>query len=347
MQSKKILVIGPSWVGDMIMAQSLFKVIKQHNSAAIIDVMAPAWTKALLERMLEVRKAIPMPLGHGQLQLKIRYQLAKKLALEAYDEAIVLPNSLKSALIPFFAKIPKRTGFRGEFRYVLLNNIYKLDKAYLTMTVQRFVYLAIAKKLALKKIPIPKLSTNNQQVKTTLSNFLLSTEKPILALCAGAEYGKSKQWPAKYFAEIAKIKIKAGWDIWIFGSEKDKGSANEINKILGRYKELGQKAINLCGKTSLSQAIDLLSVSHAVISNDSGLMHLAASLAVPVVGVYGSTDPNFTPPLGKNTRITTLNLTCSPCFKRDCPLGHNDCMEKLMPEEVALSLQRLLDQQEA
>jgi heptosyltransferase-2 len=342
-QINKILIIGPSWVGDMIMAQSLFIILKQHNPDVQIDVMAPKWSGALLERMPEVTAIIDMPLGHGQLQLKARYQLGKTLRNNHYDQAILLPNSLKSALIPFWAKIPKRTGYLGEMRYGLLNDYQKLDKNQLKMTVQRFAALAwpqdeksIAEKIQLDNIPIPALQVQASKAMTALSEFSLTTEQPILALCPGAEYGPAKQWPAKHYAAVAKEKQQQGWQVWIFGSEKDNQIAEEINT------HLEQQAINLCGKTKLAEAIDLMSLTQAIISNDSGLMHMGAALDIPIVGVYGSSDPSFTPPLGNNNAIESLNLECSPCFKRHCPLGHTNCLENLQPQQVLATLEQLL-----
>ena len=334
--SKKCLIIGPSWVGDMVMAQSLFMVLKQKNPALQIDVMAPAWSAALLERMPEVSEILDMPLGHGQLQLKQRYQLGKSLRSQHYDQAILLPNSLKSALLPFSANVAQRTGYLGEMRYGLLNDIHPLDKSVLTMTVQRFVALADTRRIDLKDIPVPALKVDADKISRVLEKFKLNTQQPVLSLCPGAEYGPAKQWPAEYYAALAQEKSDQGWQVWIFGSEKDQAIGIQIKQLLS------ERAINLCGQTQLAEAIDLMSVSSAVVSNDSGLMHMAAALAVPVVGVYGSSDPGFTPPLGKNSAMVSLNLECSPCFKRVCPLGHTHCLQELKPEKVLAALDSLL-----
>ncbi|MFK5895029.1 MAG: lipopolysaccharide heptosyltransferase II, partial [Pseudomonadota bacterium] len=296
----------------------------------------------LLERMPEVTDVIDMPLGHGQLQLKARYQLGKSLQQRHYEQVILLPNSLKSALVPFWAGIATRTGYLGEMRYGLLNDIRKLNKSNLTMTVQRFCALAWPNKLLsnedirIENIPVPSLQVQTSKVQAALSEFSLLTDKPILSLCPGAEYGPAKQWPARHYASLASSKQQQGWQVWIFGSQKDYKIAEDINALLD------QQAVNLCGKTELAQAIDLMSLSKAVVSNDSGLMHMGAALGVSVVGVYGSSDPKFTPPLGTNTAIQSLKLDCSPCFKRHCPLGHTHCLEKLRPDQVLLTLNQLL-----
>jgi heptosyltransferase-2 len=317
---KKILVIGASWVGDMVMAQSLFKILKKQNPQCVIDVLALDWSQALLKRMPEVNEIILQPLKHSrglnfELGLKQRYQIAKNLRKKNYQQAILLPNSFKSALIPFWANIPIRTGYVGEFRYPLLNNTHKLNKTILTKTVQRFVALANS-----SEIINPSITTDKNNLDKALINLNLSQDKKILALCAGAEYGSAKRWSSEYFAEIAQRKIDKGWQVWLFGSHKDVEVANKIVSITKECK-------NLCGHTSLEDAIDLLSIANTIISNDSGLMHIAAALNKPLIAIYGSSDPNFTPPLNKNARILHKNLNCSPCFKRICPLKKDKYMQ--------------------
>ncbi|GAB6140460.1 lipopolysaccharide heptosyltransferase II [Methylosoma difficile] len=330
MSAPTILVIGPSWVGDMVMAQSLFLALKQADPDCQIDVLAPAWSFALLERMPEVRKAIAMPLTHGQLGVGQRFSLGKKLRAEAYDQAIVLPNSWKSALVPFFAGIPKRTGYLGEARWGLLNDARSLDKQLLTMTVQRFVALALAPDAPLPPTcPTPALTVSAAQQQAVIDTFDLDTVHPkILALCPGAEYGPAKRWPASHFAEIARHKLDQGWQVWLFGSEKDQAVAAQINHDVSGFCQ------DFTGRTTLGEAVDLLSLAHTVVSNDSGLMHVAAALNKRLIALYGSSDPGFTPPLNSQAHILSLNLDCSPCFKRECPLGHTRCLVDLSPQQV-------------
>ena len=324
-----ILIIGPSWVGDMVMAQSLFKAIVQQHPQVSIDVLAPAWSKALLTRMPEVHEAIEMPLGHGQLQLGDRYRLGKSLRNKKYQQAIVLPNSLKSVLVPFWAKIPRRTGYVGEMRWGLLNDARKLDKQKLTMTVQRFVALASESSGAgMPEILLPQLQVDADNVLQALKRHGLNTDKPVLALCPGAEYGPAKRWPESYYAEVAAYYIKQGGQVWLFGSEKDKPVTADISS------KAAEQCIDLAGKTSLEDAIDLISVADQVISNDSGLMHVAAALDRKLIAVYGSSDPGFTPPLNPQAQIVRLGLDCSPCFKRECPLGHLKCLKDIKPEHI-------------
>ncbi|WP_349431830.1 lipopolysaccharide heptosyltransferase II [Methylomarinum sp. Ch1-1] len=327
--AKKILVIGPSWVGDMVMAQSLFITLRRRESGCRIDVLAPAWSFPLLDRMPEVSKAIEMPLTHGQFAVQARIRLGKQLRNERYDQVIVLPNSWKSALIPFFADIPVRTGYLGELRWGLLNDARRLDKKKLTMTVQRFVALALpADAPQPPECPVPSLAIDSDRQQAVRDKFNLNDKAPILALCPGAEYGPAKRWPAEHYAELAQCKLAQGWSVWLFGSGKDQAVAARINQLSG------DACRDFSGQTSLAEAVDLMSLVDVVVSNDSGLMHVAAALDKKLIALYGSSDPGFTPPLNSRAKVVDLRLDCSPCFARECPLGHTDCLTQITPAQV-------------
>lgn len=325
---ERILVVGPAWVGDMVMAQSLFKTLKRDRPQAVIDVAAPTWSEALLHRMPEVNRAISLPLKHGQLALGSRYRLGKSLQSQGYRQAILLPNSFKSALLPFWAKIPRRTGFLGEGRWGLVNDLRVLNKARLTMTVQRFTALALEHDAVLPPSIInPALQVKPEQVAAALRRHGLErTSNPLMGLCPGAEYGPAKRWPAEYFLQIAKFLNRAGWRVWIFGSQKD--------TPIGHWIAAQSHSVDLTGKTTLAEAVDLLSVTDGVVSNDSGLMHIAAALNRNLVAIYGSSDPSLTPPLSSKATVLSLQLSCSPCFQRHCPLTHLQCLRELLPERV-------------
>lgn len=332
--ASKILVVGPSWVGDMVMAQSLFITLKQQQPDCVIDVLAPGWSRPLLERMPEVNAAIDMPLGHGEFGLGKRHQLGKKLRAKHYSQVIVLPNSWKSALVPFFTGAPKRTGYVGELRYGLLNDARKLDKSVLSMTVQRFCALAFAPDAPQPPpIPTPMLSISDAGVESALNKHGLDKVQPIMALCPGAEYGPAKRWPEEYYAEVARYWLEKGGQVWLFGSNKDKPVTAAINT------QTDNRCVDLAGRTSLGEAIDLMSLATHVVSNDSGLMHVAASLGRSLVAIYGSSDPGFTPPLNEEAKVLRLGLDCSPCFKRECPLGHLKCLKDLLPAQVIAALE--------
>ncbi|MDQ8038981.1 MAG: lipopolysaccharide heptosyltransferase II [Rickettsiella sp.] len=335
---KKILVIAPSWIGDIIIAQALFKYLKNQKHETNIDILAPHWSHGLLNMMPEINEIIDMPLGHSQLQLKQRWKIGKSLRDKDYQQAIVLTNSWKSAIIPFAARIPLRTGWLGEMRFGLLNDWKSLNKKKLPLMIQRFLALGstpVINKAILWKSYQPNLNVNSKQVRKTLKNFSLELKKLLLILCPGAAYGPAKRWPIAYFAEIAKQKQAEGWDICLLGSKKDQSLAQSIQELTNNI------CIDLIGKTSLTQAIDILSLATVVISNDSGLMHCAAALNRPLIALYGSSSPEFTPPLTDTKRILSLNLSCSPCFQRECPLVHFNCLKKLKPKRVLKAINEL------
>ncbi len=338
-EAHNILVVGPSWVGDMVMAQSLFKLLKIQDPTVHIDVLAPAWSFCLLERMPEVRRALLSPLKHKELKLRAHYRLARQLRSSAYSQVIVLRNSFKSALIPFWSHIPKRTGWYGEWpRFLLLNDARHLKGEEFPLMVERFAKLALPKDAELpKQLPWPSLEVSPENVQKALNKFGLTvTQRPILALGPGAEFGPSKRWPAQYYAEVANAKLQQGWDVWILGSKNDQSVANEI------MDQVKAPIVNLSGKTDLAEVIDLLSSVTAVIGNDSGMAHIAAALRKPLIAIYGSTTPGFTPPLSHQAIVLSLNLPCSPCYKRVCPLGHWRCMLDLSPQVILNSLDELM-----
>ncbi|WP_339515889.1 lipopolysaccharide heptosyltransferase II [Pseudomonas sp. RL_15y_Pfl2_60] len=336
----KILIVGPSWVGDMVMAQTLFQCLKVRYPDCEIDVLAPDWSRPILERMPEVRNALSFPLGHGVLQLATRRKIGKSLKGQ-YDQAILLPNSLKSALVPFFAGIAKRTGWKGEMRYGLLNDVRTLDKERYPLMIERFMALAFEPGAELPKpYPRPLLQIDPVSRDAALAKFGLSLDRPVLALCPGAEFGEAKRWPSEHYAKVAELKIRAGWQVWLFGSKNDHAVGEDIRSRL--IPGLREEVSNLSGDTSLAEAIDLLSCAQAVVSNDSGLMHVAAALGRPLVSVYGSTSPQFTPPLAEQVEIVRLGIECSPCFDRTCRFGHYNCLRQLKPRPVIEALDRLV-----
>ncbi len=324
-----ILVVGPSWVGDTVISQSLLKLLKQQHPAAQIDYLAPPWTLPLLARMPEVRQGIVNPFGHGALQLAARRRLGRSLRPAAYDHALVLPNSWKSALIPWFAGIPRRTGFRGEVRWGLLNDLRALDVLALPQMVQRFAALALPAGATLPPaLPLPALQSTTVQQQQLLARLGLVSAKPAVAFCPGAEYGPAKRWPAVHFAALARLLAARGAAVWLVGSPKDHAIAESIAQTSAGA------CVNLCGKTDIAEAADLLAAAQLTVTNDSGLMHVAAAVGRPVIALYGSSSPQFTPPLAANAQIITLGLECSPCFARTCPLGHLKCLNDLTPERV-------------
>ncbi len=337
--AKKILIVGPAWVGDMVMTQSLFKILKEQNPATIIDVLAPAWSLGLLERMPEVARPLVSPFEHGRLRLRERFRLGKQLAAGQYDQVIFIPNSLKSALPAWWARIPLRTGWLGEWpRRLLLNDARRLDKQRWPLMFQRFAALGLPPNAALPDpMPKPRLTIDPAKRAAALEKYALSIpEHPLLIIAPGAEFGPSKRWPARYFAEVANVKLLQGWEVWLFGSPKDQDIATEVN-VLTRH-----RCRDLTGKTTLAEAVDLLSLATIVVTNDSGLMHIAAALERPIVAIYGPTPADITPPLGERCKSLFLDLPCRPCMKRQCPLGHWRCMQDLQPPSVLAGMDVVL-----
>lgn len=326
-KAQQILVAGPAWVGDMVMAQSLFITLKKRPHPVEIDVLAPAWSNPIIARMPEIREAINLPINHGEFGLGQRYIIGKSLREKKYDQAIITPRSYKSALVPFFAKAKQRTGYRGEMRYGVINDIRQLDKNILRQTVQRYVTLGLDdNQTNTPEIPFPKLTVDNNNLQSLLSKLELKLDKPVVALLPGAEYGEAKRWPVEYYASLANKLSNEGYQVWVLGSEKDRVAAEEIAK--------NNFIKNLCGKTRLEDSIDLLSVCSGAVTNDSGLMHIAAAVDIPLVAIYGSSTPDYTPPLTSKAKIQYLGLECSPCFKRECPLGHTNCLKNITVDEV-------------
>jgi heptosyltransferase-2 len=329
------LIVGPAWVGDMVMAQSLYRLIKQREPATSLRVLAPAWSLPLLARMPEVAEGIELPVAHGELALRRRATLGKRLRTEAFDQAIVLPRSFKAALVPFFARIPVRTGFRGELRYGLINDVRAFDARKLDQTVLRFIALGLARdEQKLPEILEPKLEVDRDGAEALLTKLDLPRDRAAVALMPGAEYGNAKRWPTERYAELAARVCAEGFAVWLLGSAKEAPLAEEIRKRAGTA-----MIFNLCGRTSLTEAADLLAVARVAISNDSGLMHVAAAVGTHVVAIYGSSSPHFTPPLTERKTILYRALSCSPCFARECPLGHLNCLYGISVENVLDAMQ--------
>jgi heptosyltransferase-2 len=327
----KALIVAPSWIGDTVLAQPLFTRLLERTPGLQLDALAPRWVAPVLERMPEIAHIIDSPFAHGDLSLKARHRLARQIAQRGYQRAYVLPNSIKSALIPFFAGIPERTGFIGESRYGLINRRHTLDKAALPQMAERFAQLAEAPGALLPQpIPLPRLSSTTAQQAATLTALGLAAPQKLAIFCPGAEYGAAKRWPAHHFATLAGELAVRGFTIWLLGSPKDKTIGDDILLLAKANNALK----NLCGVTSLAQAIDLIARAGIIVCNDSGLMHVAAALDRPLIAVYGSSSPEFTPPLSPRAQIINLQLACSPCFKRECPLGHLNCLNKLDPQQV-------------
>jgi heptosyltransferase-2 len=315
-------VVAPNWIGDVLMAQPLLARLRGKLPAARIDVLAPPWAAAIARRMVEVDEVIEADLRHGALQLGARWRLGRGLMQRGYDQAIVLPNTWKSALVPLFAAIPVRSGYVGESRYGILNLLHENKSQREPMTIH---YARLSEQPGIEPelpLPFPALNFDPATIKRTAARFGISS--PYTVICPGAEYGPAKRWP--YFRELAS---KLDSQVVLLGSASDNGQAEGI------------PGKNLLGQTTLDEAIDLIAGAASVVTNDSGLMHVAAATGTRQVALFGSSSPEHTPPQSALARVVWLKVDCSPCFQRICPLGHFKCMNGLAVERVLEEIKSL------
>lgn len=320
----RVLLVSPAWVGDMVMSQTVVATLARRG--AEVHCLAPPATRDLARRMPGVTASHLIRTRHGRLDLGERSRVAMRLRRLRFERAVVLPGSFKSALVPALARIPHRIGYRKEARGALLTDARTLDARKLPRMVDRFAALADA------DAEPPRLVADAKVRVRRAAELGVALDRTIIALCPGAAYGPAKRWPEACFADVARACRDRGADVWLMGGPADAEAAERIARR--------SLAHNLAGRTSLTDAVDLLSAAHAVVSNDSGLMHVAAALGVPVVAIYGSTTPAFTPPLGERTEIVAEELPCRPCFARECPLGHLNCLRHIRPGRVLAALER-------
>lgn len=327
-----ILVVAPAWIGDMVMTDTLLQILRRQQGVRI-QLLAPPATSGVAERLEGVARVHILDAAHGTLSLGERLRVGRMLRGEAFDQAIVLPNSFKSALVPWIARIPRRTGWLGERRRGLLNDWRRLDPAQYPLQIERFMALGYAPQSPLgSPYPEPRLKSDPVLALEVARSLGLSTDVPVTVLCPGAEYGPAKRWPAEHFVSVAQHFLDRGESVWLMGGPGDVAVCSDIERRVSR-----PGVYMLAGKTRMSDAIDLLALATRVICNDSGLMHVAAAVGAPVIAIYGSTSPDFTPPLSARAKVVQLGLPCSPCFERECPLGHLNCLRTLPPDRVIVA----------
>lgn len=325
MPTQKLLIIPQNWLGDIVMSQTLLKKIKSNNPKTSIDILVNSSLKNLVERMPEINKVIILDCSHRELGLFKRLRLAKEIKKSSYDRSIVLSRSLKSSLIPYFAKIPIRTGELGELRYLLINDLKEFSKESRRKTASRYISMYSDNNEELSENYYPSLDSNSENIKNLSEKYDLKKDKKVIIFAPGAAFGPSKMWPVNKFRELGK-KLNNDFKILILGSNNEKSIGNAI--------VTNKNMVNLCGKTSIADAVDLMHISKFCVSNDSGLMHLAAATNTKSISIYGSTSPDFTPPLTKNKDIHYKGMSCSPCFEKKCKYGHYNCLVDIHSDDV-------------
>jgi heptosyltransferase-2 len=334
----RTLVISPNWIGDAVMAQPLLQQLKQRHPERQIDVLAPPSVSPVWRAMAEVDSVLETPFRHGALQLKERWAYGRQLRQRGYADAYVLPNTLKYALIPWFAGIAKRVGYKGEMRYGLLNVMHHDDMPPRPM-VAFYAALAQEPSMPLAAVPRPRLRVTSEQIAAVCEKAGIAMDRPLVVFAPGAEFGPAKRWPATHFAQLAKVIFETdpSAQVALLGSPKDRDACDEVVAHSG-----GAGMFNLAGATKLDEAIALIARADAVVANDSGLLHIASALNRPVVALYGPTDPAHAPPFSDVAKSISLRLACSPCRQRECPLGHHDCMNKMGADLVWTELRPII-----
>lgn len=328
---ERILIVAPSWVGDAILSEPLVALLRDPFEGPVVDVLAPAWCAPVYARMRGIGRIVEAGTVHGRFDWRTRRALARELRANGYTRAIVLPNSWKSALVPWLAGIPRRTGYFGELRLGLLNDARRLDEKAMPRLVDRFAALAVKPHELVPLPPAPVLVPDAANRAAAVRRLRLRTDRRTAILCPGAEFGPSKRWPPAHFADLASEFVQDGMQVWLVGSPNDKLAAQSVLRACG---DAARHVRDLTALTDLGTAIDLLSLATIVVSNDSGLMHAAAAVGAPLVALFGSSSPAYTPPLSATAQVAKIDIACSPCFKRDCPLGHHKCMRDLHPSAV-------------
>jgi heptosyltransferase-2 len=325
------LVVAPQWIGDAVMTEPLLR--RLHARGERLTVGALPWVAPVYRAMPQVAEVIEFPFAHGGLQWQARRAMAKSLR-GRFDAAYVCPNSLKSALIPWWAGIARRVGYRGESRIGLLNQRLPNPPAGARPPMVAF-YSALSGQADVAQ-DRPQLQLDSRLRASALQAQGL-TEQGYYVFAPGAEFGSAKRWPVRHFAALA---TRLALPVVLLGSAKEAALCAEI---AAQAAALGGRPVcDLSGRTSLDEALALIAAARAMVSNDSGLMHVAAAFATPQVAVFGSSSPRHTPPLNDQAHVIWLKddlhyqppLDCAPCFQRDCPLGHTRCLADIAPERV-------------
>ena len=330
-----ILIVPYMWIGDFVRCHSVVKLLKSRFPDRPVDMLATTLCAPLADYMPGLRRAVVANLPRSRLAFATQFALAKRLQPERYGAALVMPRTWKAALMPFLAGIPRRTGFVGEARFLLLNDL-RFGERSLPRMVDRCAALALPAGAALPPTwPLPELKVSAAEVKSwRQKRGLAADDRAVVALAPGA-VGQSKRWPSAAYGTVARRLIAEGFAVWVLGGPDEKPLAAEI--------VADTPARDLTGH-DLRDAILALATAAAAVSNDSGLLHVAAALGTPSVGIFGPTSPwHWAPlnPLAATIQATT-DLPCRPCHKPVCRLTHHRCMRDIAAEDVLAATRRVL-----
>jgi len=336
MSGARVLIIPYMWIGDFVRCHTVVKLLRQRSPSTSIDMLTTSMVAPLLDYMPGVRKGIVADLPRRQLALKQHRALARRLRAENYDRVLIMPRTWKAALAPWLAAIPRRTGFVGEGRFALINDL-RFGERRLPRMADRCAALALAKgERAPNQWPLPELKVPAAECTGWRRRLGLACDgRGIVALAPGA-VGPAKRWPAAFYADLACRLAAEGHWIWVIGGPNEKEVATEIAAAAGDTRDLTGP--------DLRNAILALAAADVTISNDSGLLHVAAALGTPAVGIFGPTSPWHWAPLNPIAAVveTTDDLPCRPCHKPVCRLGHHRCMLGISVDRVALSVRQTI-----
>ena len=335
--SSRILVVSDFSVGDIVMNHTLLRLLKQHEPGLEIDVIAPPMAQGLIERMPEVRKHFPLDVRSTRLLSREWLNACSDLRGEGYQQAILIPRSTSAAWLILFSKIKIRTGFK-QVRPGLIND----QRGGRPGNFHQKTTDLLPKEMPVPDhLPYPHLQTHEKEVAETASRFGMDiSNKPLIVLAPGASRWGTKKWPIEYFSQLSGMLIEK-YHVCVMGGEQEFALGRVISA------EHPQDITNLCGKSSISEAVDVIAAAECVVANDSGLMHVAAAVGTPIVGIYGPTSPEAYPPLSDSKEICWENTLCSPCYMNQCPYGHHACMKEITPQQVLSRILKLVEESES
>jgi len=330
-----ILIVPYMWIGDFVRCHSVVKLLKQRFPDRPVDMLATTLCAPLADYMPGLRQAIVADLPRGRLALAQQRSLAQRFKREGYGSVLVMPRTWKSALAPFFAGIPQRIGFVGEGRFILINEL-RFGERELPRMVDRCAALALPAGAKMPDgWPQPELRVPTAAAEAWRRERGLSPDsRPVVALAPGA-VGPSKRWPSAAYGELCRRLLAAGLAVWVLGGPGEKALASEI---VG-----DSEARDLTGH-DLRDAILALASAAVAVSNDSGLLHVAAAVGTPSIGIFGPTSPWHWAPLNPlaATIAAQSELPCRPCHKPVCRLGHHRCMRDIPADDVLAATRRAL-----